>query len=333
MPEYFFEGAEKLLEIWFTTNDERLLKRADLRDIKRSDWEKILRLVNCEIISVTKNDSMDAYVLSESSMFVSQYRFILKTCGTTTLLHAIKPILALVKEVCSLDAMEDLFFSRKNFERPQEQTAPHTSFDEEAHWLDKIFPEGAAYSFGKLNANCWHLYTVTPHPVSSAVSAPDQTFELLMNDPDPKVMSHFYKSVSTDGKMATQSSGIDTILPKSVIDEHLFEPCGYSANGLLANGQYWTIHITPEPEFAYVSFETNVPQSNYAELFRKVVSIFRPASTSLTIFANQASVAKDSYREASDNWSVIDTYRRTDFSMSILGNYNLTYSFYKNVYS
>ena len=30
-------------------------------------------------------------------------------------------------------------------------------------------------------------------------------------------------------------SGIDKILPKSVIDEHLFEPCGYSANGLMPN--------------------------------------------------------------------------------------------------
>ena len=29
----------------------------------RSDWEKILDKVNCEIISVTKNDSLDSYVL------------------------------------------------------------------------------------------------------------------------------------------------------------------------------------------------------------------------------------------------------------------------------
>ena len=33
---------------------------------------------------------------SESSMFVSERRFILKTCGTTTLLLAIEPLLKLV---------------------------------------------------------------------------------------------------------------------------------------------------------------------------------------------------------------------------------------------
>ena len=36
---------------------------------------------------------------SESSMLVSRNRFILKTCGTTTLLHAIKPLMSLVQEI------------------------------------------------------------------------------------------------------------------------------------------------------------------------------------------------------------------------------------------
>lgn len=58
---------------------------------------------------------------------------------------------------------------------------------------------------------------------------------------------------------------------------------------VLLQGQYWTIHITPEPEFAYVSFETNVPMSDYRELFQRVVRVFRPGSTSLTIFANSVS--------------------------------------------
>lgn len=35
---------------------------------------------------------------SESSMLVSRNRFILKTCGTTTLLYAIKPLMSLVQE-------------------------------------------------------------------------------------------------------------------------------------------------------------------------------------------------------------------------------------------
>lgn len=69
-------------------------------------------------------------------------------------------------------------------------------------WLDSVFEHGAAYSFGKLNADCWHLYTI--NPLRGGVASADQTFELLMTDLDPEVMSCFYKSVSEDGKMATK---------------------------------------------------------------------------------------------------------------------------------
>ncbi len=64
----------------------------------RPKWEKILDLVQCKILSSCSNGAMDAYLLSESSMFVSSNRFILKTCGTTTLLYAIKPVMELIKE-------------------------------------------------------------------------------------------------------------------------------------------------------------------------------------------------------------------------------------------
>lgn len=39
-------------------------------------------------------------------MFISRFRFILKTCGTTTLLHAVEPIIALVKKETGLDVVE-----------------------------------------------------------------------------------------------------------------------------------------------------------------------------------------------------------------------------------
>jgi hypothetical protein len=55
-------------------------------------------------------------------------------------------------------------------------------------------------------------------------------------------------------------------------------------NGLLPDGHYFTIHITPEPDFSYVSFETNVPYSQYNEIIRKVVNIFNPGKFTTTIF-------------------------------------------------
>ena len=38
-------------------------------------------------------------------MFVTERRFILKTCGTTTLLLAVQPLLQLVKEECGFDTV------------------------------------------------------------------------------------------------------------------------------------------------------------------------------------------------------------------------------------
>ncbi|GBP56469.1 S-adenosylmethionine decarboxylase proenzyme [Eumeta japonica] len=58
--DQFFEGVEKLIEIWFTP-----VKNADLRKITRQQWENVLKSVRCEIISFIKSDQVDAYVLRE----------------------------------------------------------------------------------------------------------------------------------------------------------------------------------------------------------------------------------------------------------------------------
>lgn len=48
-----------------------------------------------------------------------------------------------------------------------------------------------------------------------------------------------------------------------------------------------TIHITPQQEFSYVSFETNVPQSSYKELVSKVLKTFQPGKFVVTMFTNE----------------------------------------------
>ena len=95
-----------------------------------------------------------------------------------------------------------------------------------------------------------------------------------------------------------QISGIDKILPCMKIDDYLFEPCGYSMNGILRNestdyglGEYMTIHITPEPEYSYVSFESNIPLSSYLGVIQRVLETFMPGKFILTIFANRVSLS------------------------------------------
>jgi hypothetical protein len=52
-----------------------------------------MSLAHCEIVSTRTNAHFDAYVLSESSLFVYDTKWVLKTCGTTRLLNALPRLL------------------------------------------------------------------------------------------------------------------------------------------------------------------------------------------------------------------------------------------------
>ncbi|XP_067120562.1 S-adenosylmethionine decarboxylase proenzyme-like isoform X1 [Centruroides vittatus] len=318
----FFEGTEKLLEVWFHGGDDS----CDLRSIPRTTWESLLKLVKCEIISFKRNESLDAYVLSESSMFISKNRFILKTCGSTTLLRAIKPLLFLVREFAGFDHVLDIFYSRKNFMRPELQDKPHTSFEDEVEVLDELFKDGAAYCLGKVNRDCWYLYTLNPSVQFGGIQVPDQTLEIIMQDLDQKIMKIFTREVSASAKDATQKSGIDKLLPGVTIDDFLFNPCGYSMNGLLKGGYYITIHITPEPLCSYVSFETNIPQESYHELISRLLRTFHPGKFIMTILANKLSLAINTHNEF--HCAEFRNYCRTELQFCRFKNYDLTYTLF-----
>lgn len=94
---------------------------------------------------------------------------------------------------------------------------------------------------------------------------------------------------SAVAKYVTQRSGLTAVLPGSTVHAYMFEPCGYSANGLL-DGSYWTVHVTPEKHCSYASFETNVRASSLRPLVRAVLALFRPKRFTLTLFADAQGV-------------------------------------------
>lgn len=50
-----------------------------------------------------------------------------------------------------------------------------------------------------------------------------------------QVMSIFTRLESSSAAQATRTAGIDKLLPSMVIDDYLFQPCGYSMNGISKN--------------------------------------------------------------------------------------------------
>ncbi|KAI9596260.1 S-adenosylmethionine decarboxylase [Syncephalis fuscata] len=163
-----FEGPEKLLEIWFLPNATATYSKLSgvfaqngLRAVRREVWENMLDVVRCKILSRIQSESVDAYLLSESSMFVYPHKLILKTCGTTTLLKALPAILRIAARA-GLDNVWRVFYSRKSFMFPERQEYPHSGWNDEAKFLDQLFVDGSAYLVGKISMDHWYLYLTAP---------------------------------------------------------------------------------------------------------------------------------------------------------------------------
>ncbi|KAG0306313.1 spermidine resistance protein [Dissophora globulifera] len=156
----------------------------------------------------------------------------------------------------------------------------------------------------------------------------DQTVEILMTNLNPEAMKRFYQRPddtpgTVGGVRVDQETGLAGLFPQAQLDSYLFTPCGYSANAL-QDGNYYTIHVTPEPVCSYASFETNIPvglrhkkssgtstpvsaaasddgnvsaedvvsKASYTgpetltELISRVVEIFQPGTMSVTLFSS-----------------------------------------------
>ncbi|KAF6760015.1 adenosylmethionine decarboxylase [Ephemerocybe angulata] len=261
-----FEGPEKLLEIWFAPtaahvpSEPSVDGRTGLRLVDRKAWEEMLDIVQCKVLSVVNGKEMDAYLLSESSLFVSPHKLILKTCGTTLNLLGLPRILEIAAGV-NLPTVHRCFYSRKSFMFPERQSGPHRDWKEEVGFLDKYFDNGAAYTVGKMNGDHWLLYLTNPEDQLPSSPTPSQnghslsvhsdyTIEILMSGLSPAARNPFFNAeLSEDpenpglplahGQAVSQKLGISDIFPShlTTLDAYSFVPCGYSSNALIKWGE------------------------------------------------------------------------------------------------
>jgi len=249
-------------------------------------------LINCTILSPIHNDLCDAYLLSESSLFVYTHKAIIKTCGQITLLRCIEYLVKLGSEFCGA-SVAYINFSRRNFFYPEQQLQPHTCWEEECAFLKSHFPDGDALIFGP--RSCDHHYVfVADYRKGSQEQIPHrpyagQALEILMTGLDRSVMEQFYRKPDfVSSTEVTQKTGIGHLLSGVQLDDHQFEPLGYSLNGLREE-EYYTIHVTPQPECSFVSFETNAYHESYELLVQEVINVFKPESFTVLLFSENRS--------------------------------------------
>jgi S-adenosylmethionine decarboxylase len=286
VPVTGFEGPEKRLEVIFKSTTNRSPSQG-LRQLNKEQWQEMLTLAKCTILSHSKNEFFDAFVLSESSLFVYPSKIMIKTCGTTTLLNCISKLLQFASNF-ELE-VETVIYSRKNFVFPQEQIFPHGDWNAEVAYLNSMF-EGTAYVLGPLTEEHWYLYVADySNASSSSSSAPQQhkhsryTLEMMMHRLDHGVCDSFYRKDTTGD--TDKYPGMADIIPRSLTDEFNFTPCGYSMNGLNKESLY-TIHVTPEYHCSYASYETNISLPCYKNMIQYVLSLFKPGMVTLTFFVN-----------------------------------------------
>ena len=295
----FFEGPEKKFEL--------ILKPSapSLRSLGASLWQTIVRAANADILSTMNSPLFDAYLLSESSLFVYDRHVTMITCGRTRLVDA--ALLALNEIPCLGDDLENLsllVYERKNEHFPNLQDS---NFLDDARVLGQRLGERLgkpaetqldirALRFGVEHAHRIDMLTAaadhTPTP-------DDVTLEVLMHGIDPLRAAGFYS-----GPRAQRSAarlGLDGLLGPALpttIDEHAFDPAGYSVNAV-TGGNYYTIHVTPEAVGSYASFETNWDfRPDPWPLIERVVGRFEPESFDVLTFVPRADGSRSSGSES-----------------------------------
>ncbi|CAE7575685.1 amd1 [Symbiodinium microadriaticum] len=311
-PTDCFEGPEKTMEVCFMPG---VGSPGGLRDLTRGQLDLLCEEAKCTILSKISSSYIDAYVLSESSLFVYKYRYIMKTCGTTTLLRCLDTLIRYAEELGM--SLWWVGYSRKNLNNPSAQHWPHSNFEDEVTYLTshpvlQARLNGSGHILGPVTGDHWFVYVAdlseeyrsawgglrrSPPLLATCANTPNTdtvmdniTMNMMMFDLNREVAGVFYqRDDCKTGAQMTMKAGIHELVPGASVDACSFTPCGYSMNAILHDA-YSTIHVTPEPQCSYASYETNTTLPSYASLIRNVLNVFKPQRFVLTMFADESAL-------------------------------------------
>jgi S-adenosylmethionine decarboxylase len=253
-----FEGPEKKLEIILST------PQTGLRDNFDGRWERVVRSSGAEILNGISSERLDAYLLSESSLFVWDDRVVMITCGQTTPVMALPEMLSFIDR----DKIAFLFYERKRLNFPEEQ---FTNFEFDRRFLERLMP-GVSTRVGSTDQDHIHVFY---HGNGHRAPDRDSTLRILMHDIDPVISRRFVaRNNATPPKQETLAD-LSCIDDSMALDQYFFHPQGYSLNGV-SGGHYLTVHVTPEPDASYTSVETNCHDLDFRRVVEEVIRRFNP---------------------------------------------------------
>lgn len=133
----------------------------------------------------------------------------------------------------------------------------------------------------------WHVYIAGRKDIQNpAEHKATFNLELCMTELDAVAAEQFFRNDKfVSAAQTTADTGIVHLKPNCVIDDYVFEPCGYSMNGIDKSGLI-TIHVTPELHQSYASVEISGHLEDMVPpeyLLAAAVNIFKPGKMSVTM--------------------------------------------------
>ena len=264
-----FEGPEKRLSLIFDKNIRT--------DRDPAVWSSIAESCGAVILSRISTPCLDSYLLSQSSLFVWDNRLVLLTCGRGKLIRAIDEIFTRLGK----DGLTSLSYQRKSLLFPDLQ---ESDFEKEAAYIRKR-ADGNSWRMGPADKN--HIHLFLSHPKKRSPAAPEFS-QLMMYGLNREALTLFSKKEGQPHHVL-KKSGIPGLFPGMAWDSRLFDPCGFSTNGVL-DDSYLTLHITPETRGSYAGLESNLDARLVTEKIHGLIGHMMPEH--LMFFAKTTSSKK-----------------------------------------